>query len=595
LIDVAMGDSPADVFIEGGVLVNVWTAEVYPADVAIKEGRVAAIGDVGYTKGERTRTIEAEGRFLVPGLIEGHLHQYHSYLGVDAFVEAMLSHGITATADGFYGPGIVAGLGGIRFFKEAFEKMPMRLIFLVGTAAFLQNRDIGLTPTPQGIELEDMLEMLGWDDCYGLEEPQPFTVLDHTPEYVTLLDEALRRRKVISGHASGLTERQIQAYVAAGAATDHESDSTQDALLKARVGMRLLAREGSACEDVRQVIRAFTEGGIDPHVFGFSSDVASAEKLRDEGTTDHAIRVAISQGVPPVKAIQMGTVNIAQMFHAEQDLGSIAPGRYADVLFVDNLADLSIDSVVVGGEYVYRHGAFVAELPETEYPEAFRSTVVLPQPVTAADLTFRVDPDASEVEVRVIGVNDGALITDERRARLTPVDGQVRADKDQDVLLLAMIDRFGKGTGIGLGFAQGFGLKRGAFASTANAQCENIVIVGTNPEDMAVAANYVASIGGGKAVVDEGEVVASVGLPILGLHAEGTLDEVMGGFDQALQAIAKLGCTLKSPFSQLEFSFACGALGDIKLSEEGLLLIHPPRKVEVVVSTSRAAVSEVEA
>jgi adenine deaminase len=471
-----------------------------------------------------------------------------------------------------------------RFFRDAYQRMPMRLLFLVGTAAWLQNRDLGLTPTPQGITLDDMLEMLAWDDCYGLEEPQPFPVLDLWPEYVTLLDETLRRRKVVSGHASGLTERQLAAYIAAGAAVDHESDSRADALTKARLGLGLLAREGSGCRDVSQVVRARTEDGVDAQMFGFSSDVASAEKLRDEGTTDEAIRVAIAGGVPPVEAVRMGTLNTARFFHAEQDLGSIAPGRYADIVLVDDLTDFSIDTVLVGGEEVVRRGRFVAETPPVEYPPSFYGTVRPQREVRPEDLAFRVDePDGTALEVRVVGVTDGSLITAERRATLTVADGALGAALDDDVVLLAMIDRFGKGTGIGVGFAHGFGLRRGAFASTANAQCENIVIVGTNPHDMAVCAARVTALGGGKAVVADGEVLAEVRLPLLGLHAEGTLDEVMEEFDAALDAIRDLGCMLQSPFAQLEFSFACGALGDLKLSEEGLLLVHPPTRVDVVV------------
>jgi adenine deaminase len=294
--------------------------------------------------------------------------------------------------------------------------------------------------------------------------------------------------------------------------------------------------------------------------------------------------VAIAHGVRPVDAIRMGTLNTARFFHAEQDIGSIAPGRYADILLVDDLVSFGIEMVLVGGEAVVREGRFVAELPPVDYPAHFYRSVTLARPVMAADLTFSVEAaEGARLEVRVIGVTDGTLITDERRAHLVVRGGALAADIEQDVLPLAMVDRFGKGTGIGLGFAQGFGLERGAFASTANAQCENIVIVGTNAIDMAVAANHVAEIGGGKAVVCDGKVLATVGLPLLGLHAEGGLDDVMREFDQVLTAIASLGCRLASPFSQLEFSFACGALGDIKLSEEALLLIHPPRRVDVVV------------
>ncbi|MGH8943554.1 MAG: adenine deaminase, partial [Acidimicrobiia bacterium] len=244
LIDVAMGRTPADLVIEGGTLVNVSTAELYPAGVAVKGDRLAATGDVAYTKGPDTRVIDAAGLHLSPGLVDGHLHQYHSYIGVNAFVEALLSHGVTATADAFYGPGIVGGLPAIRFLKEAFDKMPIRLLFLVPVLSWLQNRELGLTPTP-GISPEEMLEILDWEGCYGLEEPPYLPVVEHYPEILDLFDETLARRKVITGHAAGISDHQLQAFVAVGAYTDHETVTAEDAVAKARAGMKLFMRHGS--------------------------------------------------------------------------------------------------------------------------------------------------------------------------------------------------------------------------------------------------------------------------------------------------------------------------------------------------------------
>jgi adenine deaminase len=584
LIDVAMGKTPADVVVEGGRLVDVATAEIYDADVAIKGDRIAAVGDVAYTKGPNTRIIDARGRFITPGLVEGHLHQYHSYLGVTEYVEALLSHGVTATADGFYGPGIVAGLPAVRFFKEAFERMPMRLIFLVPTLSWLQNRELGLTATP-GIAAGELEQILSWEGCYGLEEPPYLPVVEHFPEFLDLFDETLRQRKVITGHAAGITWRQLQAYAAVGVTTDHESVEVHDAHAKARAGMTLLMRQGSGCFDVPEVVRTHTEFGIDPRRLAFCADLASPEKLMTEGTIDHAIRVAIAQGVAPVRAVQMATINTAEVFYGQRDFGVVAPGRFADLVLVSNLRDFKIDTVVFGGTEVFKQGKFLLKLPKTEYPSFLRGTVKLPHPVTADELTFTAKKDRPNIEVRVIGVTEGSLETDERRAQLAVVGGKVQADIERDVLLLAMIDRFGKGTGIGLGFVQGFQLRDGAIASTANAVCENIVVVGTNPADMAVAANHLAKLGGGKVVVRGGQVLASVGLPICGLLAEDPMEQVMAKFNRAFAAIAELGCPLKNPFSQLEFCFACGEIGNIKLSEEGLLLINPqPRKVEVVVA-----------
>jgi adenine deaminase len=583
LINVAMGKTPADVIVKGGRLLNVSTAEIYEADVAIKGDRIAAVGDVSYAKGPGTRVIDADGRFVTPGLVESHLHQYHSYVGVTEYVEALLSHGVTATADGFYGPGIVSGVPAVSFFKEAFERMPIRLIFLVPTLSWLQNRELGLTPTP-GITSTDLMEILSWDGCYGLEEPPYLPVVEHYPEFLELFDETLRQRKVITGHAAGITWRQLQAYAAVGVTTDHESVEVHDAIAKARAGVTLLMRLGSGAVDVPELSRAYTEFGIDTRQLAFCTDLASPEKLMNEGTMDQAIRVAIAQGVPPVRAVQMATINTAEVFYAQRDFGIVAPGRFADLLLVSNLRDFTIDSVIFGGTEVFKKGKLLIDLPKTVYPSFLRDTVKLPRELVADDLTFKVGSNRSKIEVRVIGVTDGSLATDERREHLGVVEGTVPADLDKDVLLLAMVDRFGKGTGIGLGFVQGFKLKHGAIASSANAVCENIVIVGANPSDMAIAANHLASIGGGKVVVRDGKVVASVRLPICGLMAEEPLDAVMKKFDIAFAAIAELGCPLKNPFSQLEFCFACGEIGQIKLSEECLLIFDPePRKAEVVI------------
>jgi adenine deaminase len=458
--------------------------------------------------------------------------------------------------------------------------MPIRLIFLVPTLSWVQNRALGLTPA-RGIGPPEMLEILGWDGCYGLEEPPFFPVIMKYDELLDVLDATLEQRKVITGHASGISERELQAYVAVGTATDHESVKLEDAVAKARAGMRLLMRQGSGCTDVPEVVRAYTERGVDPRSLAFCADVASPEKLVYEGTIDHAVRVAIAQGVPPIRAVQMATLNTAEVFFAQQDLGVIAPGRYADLLLVDNLVDFSIDTVLVGGQVVVKQDELLAELPETTYPSSFFGTVEVAAPVTANDLL--IPADGSRAEVRVIGVTEGSLETDERRATLEVLDGAVQPDVERDVLRIAMIDRLGKGTGIGLGFVQGFGLRSGAIGSTANAVCENLILVGVDAEDMAVAAQALVAAGGGKVVVKGGEVAALVEMPLLGLHALDPLDLVMEKFRKAFAAITELGGSLRNPFSQMEFCFACGEIGHIKLSEEGLLLINPPEKVEVVV------------
>lgn len=582
LVDVAMGRRPADTVIRGGVLVNVNTAEQYPADVAISGQRIAAVGDVGHTVGAATRVIDAGGRYLTPGLIDTHIHSYHSYLGIPEYVEAMLRHGVTAVADGFYGQGIVGGMDAIRWSKETFDRMPIRLLFVVPMMAYVQNRELGLTPV-DAVSVEDMLEMLSWDDCVGLEEP-PFLLLEHGfTEIYDVFEDALRRRKVITGHAAGLTDHQLQAYVAMGAATDHEAVTAAEGVDRARAGMRLLVRGGSGCNDLPAVLPAHTREGIDPRSISFSTDVLSPEKLVRGGGVHQMVRDAIAAGVAPVTAVQMASLNAAEVFNAQLDIGAIAPGRLADVLLVDDLERFEISGVLVGGVERVRSGRLVEPLPPVEYPPAFRSTVLLAAPVTPDDLTIRVAPRPATT-VRVIGVTDGSLFTAERHLELPSEDGVLRACVDDDVLPMAMIDRHGKGTGIGHGLVQGIGLRRGAIASSVNAVCENLVVVGTNPEDMALAVNRLAEIGGGKIVVCDGEVLALVELPVFGLLSDDPLDVVSAKFDAAFAAIRELGCSLDSPFSTLEFCCACGEIGDLRLSEEGLVVVERASRVELVVA-----------
>lgn len=585
IVKVALGKEPADTVIVGGRLVNVQTLEIHDAGVAIKGDRIAAVGDVDHAIGDGTDVIDAAGAYITPGLVDGHLHMYHSYLGITEFVEAMLRHGVTATADGFYGQGIVGGPDAVRFFKDSFDRMPIRLIFLVPTLAYLQNRELGLTPAA-GISKDDMFEMLAWPDCRGLEEPPYLPITWEWEEFLDLFEATLDAGKVISGHASGITPNELQAYVGMGAATDHETVDSLDGLMKVRAGMKLFMREGSGCTNVAELSRVRTEHGVDVSTLGFCADVASPEKLWRDGGVDQNIRVAIAQGVDPAEAVRMASLSVAQTFRLDHDLGSVTAGRYADLLLVEDLASFDIRTVMFGGRVVVDGGNLEVELPELTYPGSFYGTVRLSTEVTGKDLQVRAPAGSERVVVRALEVKEGTLVTRETLQDLEVRDGSVQPDVGRDVLQIAMVDRLGKGTGIGVGFVTGFGLERGAFASSVNAVCENALVVGADADDMATAVNELARVGGGKVVVADGEVLALVELPLLGLLSEDPTGVVMSKFDRAFAEIRRLGCELASPFSQLEFSGACGEIGDLKISDEGLARVDPPEKVDVIVSTS---------
>jgi adenine deaminase len=588
LVDVALGKAEADLFITGGRLINVASAEIYEADIAIKGERIAAVGRAGeidFTKGASTEILDVEGRFLSPGLVDAHLHSYHAYIGVPEFTEALLINGVTCWADAFYGQGTVGGKEAVRFFKEAFERMPVRLLFLVPCLAYIQNRDLGLTPAP-GVSPEDMVEMLEWDGCIGLEEPPSTPFVEHWPELMDLAERTLKQRKVITGHASAIPYGTLQAYAAIGCTTDHEAVSTQEGLDRLRSGFNIFMRMSTAARHQDEVLKAHTEHGLISRSIAFCSDEASPIKLVDRGTSLENLRSAIAQGTSPIEAVQMGTINAASAFFVQHDVGVIAAGRYADILVVDDLTNFEISKVIVGGKTRVENGELVEPLPKIEYPESSRNTVQLKAPITADDLATKVDASVSDVRVRVIGVIDRDYVSQALEADLKAENGIVKPDIENDILPLAMVDRLGKGTGIGAGFVKGFGLKRGAIASSVNAVCQNLVAVGASTEEMAFAMNKLAEIGGGFIVVDGTEIKALAELPIFGLINDEPLDVCMPKFRQLNEAAAELGTTLSNPFTSLEFTFACGAIPDIKMSDEGLVRTFPAEKLDVVISAS---------
>jgi adenine deaminase len=278
LIDVAMGEKPADIIIENGKLVNVHTAEIYPADVAIKGDRIAFVGDVKHAKGKNTKIIDARGKYLTPGLIDAHLHMYHSYMNAKAFVRAIMPHGTTAIADGFYGPGIVSGVKAIKYILEEFKTTPLKVIFLVPIIAYLQNRELGLPPAPESPTLMELMEILDWPECRGIEEPPYLPIVDKDPDFINLFQSTLDRGKVVTGHASGINYRMLNAYLAMGASTDHEAVKCDEAIEKIRLGMRILAREGSQVYNVKEISKAITEHKLDSRLFAFCADLAAPEK-----------------------------------------------------------------------------------------------------------------------------------------------------------------------------------------------------------------------------------------------------------------------------------------------------------------------------
>lgn len=581
LIDVALGNMSADLVVKGGKLVNVHTAEIYPADVAIKGDRIAFVGQADHAIGKETVVIDAKRKYLTPGLIEAHQHVAGSHLSMGEFAKSVLPHGTTAIATDFYEIGAVAGITGIKFCLDRLRETPLKVLFVIPMPALYQNEPFGHTGT---LNIEHMKQMLEWPECYGLNEAFAPRVLEKDPEMLELIQMTKEKGKVVVGHASEIRGKNLQAWLGyVGSTNDHECVSAEEAVEKARLGIRILLREGSAASDLVRVIKAVTEYKADPRCFAFCTDEQDPLQLVRIGHSDYKIRLAISAGVNPITAIQMGSLNAAECYKIDSVLGSIAPGKIADILLVDSLREFKVDTVLASGKVVARGGKFIAKLKALEYPESMYGTVNLQRNVEPKDFEIKARRDREEVKVRVIGATDGDLITEERVATLKVRSGVIQPGLDQDVLKIAVLERHKASGEIGKGFIQGFGIKEGAIGSTFNPHNEDLVVLGTNDADMSLAANKCAEMGGGFIAVKGGRVLAQLELPLFGLLSDDPLEKVAENLAKVYRAIKEMGCEFGGPFTTLGFMCLPVIIGRLKICCEGVVDVWKGKLVDVII------------
>ena len=586
LIDVAMGYVPADTLVVNGRLVDVNTGTVREEGVAIKNGRIAAVGDIEYARGGDTRTIDAAGRFLVPGLVDPHLHQWHTYMNSTVFAATNLLHGTTAVCDGFYGHAILSGVRSVRFFVDELKASPVKPLFVVPVLCYSQNRVLGIPASPNAPSIDELYEMLDWDETVGVEETGYELLLEPELRDVELLgfyEAALAKRAVISGHGAGLPDdRSVNGFLAAGVTNNHELIARAEARRQAELGLIALIREGASCSDTRETAQAVTADGLESRAFLLCPDVVTTEAMFDVGQQDECIRAAIRNGLTPMQAIQMSTIQPAEHLRVGHDVGLIAAGRYADVVVVDDLEDFSIRMVIANGEPVVEDGRLLWAATQPAYPPWLYETMNVARRPTPDD--FRVSADGDRAQVRVIVVTDGSLESHEAIETLRVVDGQVQADPERGINKIAMIDRvFGNGE-IGVAFVRGFGLREGAIGTSANVFNQNVVVVGTSDEDLAAAANAIIELKGGFVAVRGGRVEADFPTPLNGIVTDLGFDDARARIDGLLRAWRSYGCELRTPQINLEF-VTLVTIPRLRISTRGLALFEGGsfRFVETVV------------
>ncbi|MCL2163942.1 MAG: adenine deaminase [Oscillospiraceae bacterium] len=568
---VAQGTKPADTVIVGAKLVNVCTKEIMPdTDVAISNGRVALVGDAKHCIGEGTKVIDAQGQYIAPGFLDGHIHVESSMLGVGEYAKAVIPHGTVGIYMDPHEICNVLGLKAVACMAEDAERTPLKAMI---TTPSCVPAVPGFEDTGASIDYKDVAETMDWDCIVGLGEMMNFPGIVFSSDHAhKIVAESLKADKVVTGHYSiPETGKGLNAYVAAGVRCCHESTRAEDALAKMRLGMYAMIREGSAWHDLKEVIKSVTQNKVDSRFAVLVSDDTHPHTLISQGHLDHIVRRAIEEGVDPITAIQMVTINCAQCFRMDNELGSIAPGKCADVVFLKSLEDVAVTRVMIDGEVVSENGAMSFEMPPYEYPAWVTGSMHIAGGITPESFVIKAPDNAGDlVEVRTIEVLSGKVGNLETPVKLKVEDGRLRADVSQDVLKAVVFERHHETGTVGYGFVKGFGIQSGAMASTVAHDAHNLLVVGANDEDMALAANTLIECGGGMTIVQDGKVLGCVPLPIAGLMNDKPAAEMAELVSVMEEAWAKIGCKMVSPFMTMALiPLAC--LPELRLTNRGLV------------------------
>jgi adenine deaminase len=555
LISVSKGESSADLILANAKMVNTFNGEIETADIAIYDGLFAGVGDYKQAK----EIIDLKGKYVAPGLINGHVHLESSMLDVGQYARAVVPHGTSAIVTDLHEIANVCGIEGIKYVLNYARRLPFDLFLMAPScvpATYLETA--GASITPEGIK-----QILRFKECIGLGEVMNYPgVLFGDEGMLSKIRSAQGR--IIDGHSPGVSGKNLNAYIAAGMHSDHESVALAEAEEKLRRGMYVMIREGSTEKNLEALLPLVTDKTY-PRCL-FVVDDRHAEDILHDGDIDAVVRKAIRLGLDPVRAIQMTTINTATYFRLDK-LGAVAPGYFANFIILDNLDKFQIKAVYYRSRLVAENGKALFDLPQAPANRLNRTVNV--KPFTKDALKLKAKGDTT----LVIEVIPGQIITRKKSVKVTVKDGFIQTDVKRDILKAAVVERH-KATGnIGLGLVTGFGLKRGALASSIAHDSHNIVVVGTSDEDIFTVIKEIQRLQGGIVVVAGGKVLGSLATPIAGLLSEEPLETVVAGLDKLQNIARELGCKLPSPFAALSF-LALPVIPELRLTDLGLVDVN---------------------
>ncbi|MFC1846968.1 adenine deaminase [Chloroflexota bacterium] len=552
LISVARGEKAADLVLANAAIINVFSGEVEMGSVAIHGGKIAGIGD--YRRAEEV--IDLDGRYLAPGLINGHTHIESSMLDIGQYVRAVVARGTLAVVTDLHEFSNVCGMVAIDYILGVARQLPLDLFLMAPSCVPATH----LETAGACMEAEELKKVLQMKGVIGLGEMMNFPgVINAFDNVVSKI--AMAQGGLIDGHAPGLGGKDLNAYIAAGIYSDHESVTLEEAAEKLKRGMHIMIREGSSEKNLEALLPLVNDKTYKRCLL-VVDDRSCADLLRD-GDINAVVRKAIKLGLEPVRAIQLATINPAEYFGLK-GLGAVAPGYAANLIVVDNLSDFNIEKAFYKGKLVADGGKALFETAEYRGKKPVNTVDIKPFSVEGLKLIARGD------SLPVIGVVPGQIITRKIIEKIEVVDGVVMPDTERDLLKLVVVERHKASGNIGIGLVRGFGLKRGALASSIAHDSHNVIAVGTSDADIYAAVRHIEKIKGGLVVVADGKVLADLPLPIGGLLSDQPLEEVVAQLERLKTLALELGSQLQSPFATLSF-MALPVIPELRLTDLGLV------------------------
>jgi adenine deaminase len=562
LIRSVLHKEKLDLIIRNVQVVNVHTGRIDPAVIGIKDGCIVHQNAVNF---EADQIFDGKGFFAIPGFIDGHVHLDSTLMIPENLTELIVPCGTTTMLADPMEISNVAGKRGLEALLHNTQNLPYRILVEVSSRVPTAP---GLETTGGELDLKAVKAVLKWDESISLGELDPSKVLGLKDEYLEKVEAAHRLGKIANGHAAGLTHEELTAYACGGLADDHECVDYADALERVKLGLAVMVREGSTERNLEPILSGALRDGLDTRFFLFCTDDKHPDDILHEGHIDYMVRKAIKLGVSPIHAIQMATINAARHFHLDHILGSLTPGRYADIILTESIENIQPQEVFYKGRHVSSQGKLSVELPIPNYPKWIRKTVKLTKGHEAKD--YQLSAQGETAKIHVIELYEDQIINRKGFAELPVKNAVVQTNPDQDILKLAVVERYGKNGNIGLSFVKGLGMKKGAIASSVSHDHHNIVAAGVNDEDIAVCVKAIEKLNGGLAIAADGKLLGSLALPIGGLMSELPSAQIITELEKMNSIYQKLGGKLPAPFMTISF-ISLPTVPEFGLTDRGLI------------------------